>query len=69
VSQSSEDPVLPTSLKSLDEIDDVDPTHKKSCPKKVNTNKESTLPNALADLFKQPVSNAPGYKWPVSLLL
>jgi hypothetical protein len=36
---------------------------KRPMPKKTVTNNESALSNKLADLFKQPVSNTPGYQW------
>jgi hypothetical protein len=47
----SKDPVLPTFIESLDEIDDVEHNHKKSHAKKPITNNESAPLNELADLF------------------
>ncbi|PLW28436.1 hypothetical protein PCASD_19134 [Puccinia coronata f. sp. avenae] len=59
----SEEPIVPTSLDSLDTIDDVSHANKKSRILKPPTTDNVLSPDELADYFKQPVLDLPGYKW------
>jgi hypothetical protein len=57
------DIVLPTTLDSIDNIDEINPVHKKIHKKKPNNADPAEPSDELADLFKQPVSQDSGYKW------
>jgi hypothetical protein len=56
-------PVVPTPLESLDVIDDVTHGNKKSRASLPVPADAALSPNELADYFKQPVTDSPGYKW------
>jgi hypothetical protein len=56
------DPVLPTTLESIDDVDEIKPVHKKHRAKKPTADNNEPH-DELADFFKQPVSKTPGYQW------
>ncbi|PLW29459.1 hypothetical protein PCASD_16781 [Puccinia coronata f. sp. avenae] len=56
------DHVLPTTLESIDDVEEIQPVHKKHRAKKPTADNIEP-PNELADLFKQPVLKTPGYQW------
>jgi hypothetical protein len=56
-------PYAPMPVESLDLVDDVSHANKKSRVLKPATTDVSLSPDELAKYFKQPVTDAPGYKW------
>jgi hypothetical protein len=60
---SADDPVSPSTLDSLDNVDDVTHANKKSRVPKTNTTHVARSQDELADYFKKPVTDLPGYKW------
>jgi hypothetical protein len=62
-SSSDDDPVFPSTLDSLDDVDDVTHANKKTRVPKTNITDVALSQDELADYSKQPVTDLPGYKW------
>ncbi|PLW33645.1 hypothetical protein PCASD_14965 [Puccinia coronata f. sp. avenae] len=60
---ANEPPAPAMSLEKLDDVDDVTHANKNSRSTKQVTTDLAVPPNELAEFFKQPVLETPGYKW------